>query len=320
MPLHPDIEAYLDLVEMGRANGSTRPMNQCEPARARLDFDAASKIMGGEDIATSIQTLSIPVRDGAQIEARIHKGESTASDDVLYPALIYFHGGGYVVGSLDSHQTLCAQLAGASHRRVISVAYRLAPEHIFPTAVNDAADAINWLAEQAQQLGLDKTRMVFGGDSVGATLATVMAAMSIKEPYSVAIKPTKQLLLYPVTDAFSFAYPSLAEYAEGYLLETESLHWFYRHYDPDGAYRKDWRMSPLLAGDLSGLAPVVLVLPEFDPLLDQGRAYMQRLQHYGVTVDLRYFPGMTHDFLRMPALVEEVAEIIEQLGALLADP
>ncbi|WP_139811626.1 alpha/beta hydrolase, partial [Mycobacterium avium] len=165
------------------------------------------------------------------------------------PVILYFHGGGYVVGSLDSHDSVCRRLAGTSDYAVLAPAYRLAPEAPFPAAVDDALAAANWLVEQASQLQLDASQVVVSGDSVGATLAMIVAMTAVQDPQRLALRPAAQLLFYPVTDITRLR-DSHRAYAEGYLLETKTLEWFYQHYMGAAGNRHDWRASPLLSTTL----------------------------------------------------------------------
>lgn len=315
MPLHPDIEAYLDLIEMGRMTGKSCAMHQREPAQARADFDKASLIMAGTPAGVHIRSIRVPVRDGAMIDARIYSRTGLHAAQPA-AALIYFHGGGYVVGSLDSHDGLCRQLAAGSDSVVVAVAYRLAPEHRFPSAVFDAIDAVNWIGNNVTDLGLDRGRIAFGGDSAGGTLATVLAITAVHEPQVLAVKPYLQLLIYPVIDATA-ATESLQRLATGHLLETETLHWFYRHYARNEDDKKDWRFSPLLAQSVAGVAPARLLLAEYDPLVDEGLAYVGKLRAAGVDVALTCHAGMPHDFLRMSGLVPEILSVFADIGAAL---
>ena len=254
----------------------------------------------------------MPARDGAAVPVRLYAA-SPPSPAAPLPVLLFFHGGGYVVGNLDTHDGLCRDLAHRSGWTVLSVGYRLAPEHRFPTALNDAQDAAAWLAAQGAAHGLDASRLVLAGDSVGGSLATVLAILSAREPARMRLRPLLQLLIYPVTDAAG-DHASRGRFAEGYLLEAASLEWFWRLYETDPADRRDWRFSPLHAPDLAGVAPALLLLAEYDPLLDEGLAYGRRLQAAGVPVEVDVRPGMTHDFLRMASVTAEAARTRELLA------
>ncbi|MBV6290191.1 alpha/beta hydrolase [Pseudomonas aegrilactucae] len=304
MPLDPDLEGFLELAQMGRLSGKSRALHELDVALARTQFDATSLVLDPcPPAAITVSELSIPTRDGQRIAARLYRAH--ASDTALLPTLLYFHGGGYVVGSLDSHDSICRRLAASGRHAVLAPAYRLAPEYPFPTAVQDALDAANWLAEQATSLHLDNQRVTLAGDSAGATLATVLAITAVKQPQALQLRPKAQLLFYPVTDT-SRQRESHRRYAEDYLLETATLEWFYHHYSADPAQHLDWRVSPLLASDLDGLAPAYVSLAEYDPLFDEGLEYANRLQASGASVTLKVQQGLTHDFLRMGGIVGDV--------------
>lgn len=303
MSLNPDIAAFLQLVGNGRASGKRVGMHQLSPAEAREQFDQSSLLMdaGGEEVHV-VDDLQLPVRDGALLNARIYSNQPLQAD-AGRPALLYFHGGGYVVGSLDSHDSLCRALASMADCVVLSVAYRLAPEFRFPTAADDARDAWDWLVASAADLGVDASRLAVAGDSVGGSLATVLAAQLA----DAVVRPRLQVLIYPVTDA-SRSTPSIERFAEGHLLEKASLEWFYSHYQREPGDRFDPQFSPLLGEVSADVAPVLLVLAECDPLHDEGVAYARHLQAAGVAVELKVYAGMTHDFLRMGAIVDEAEE------------
>jgi acetyl esterase len=310
MSLHPELNAFLDLAEESQADGPG-PFHLSTPAQAREAFERTTvQLRWGAPADVSVVTVPYTARDGASLELRLYRPANAQAEAL--PVLVYFHGGGYVVGSLQSHDGVCREFCARTPCAVLSVGYRVAPEHKFPTPLNDGADALAWLAQHAVAEGLDINRVAFGGDSVGATLATVLALQAARDPASLAIKPCLQLLCYPVTDA-STSSPSTELFGEGYLLESETLEWFYRHYANDAADRLDWRFSPLLATDYQGMAPAVIALAGHDPLLDEGRAYARRLQEQGVTVELIEYTGLIHDFLRLQSVVPDIDNVYTQL-------
>jgi acetyl esterase len=310
MSLHPELNAFLDLAEESQADGPG-PFHLSTPAQAREAFERTTvQLRWGAPADVSVVTVPYTARDGASLELRLYRPANAQAEAL--PVLVYFHGGGYVVGSLQSHDGVCREFCARTPCAVLSVGYRVAPEHKFPTPLNDGADALAWLAQHAVAEGLDINRVAFGGDSVGATLATVLALQAARDPASLAIKPCLQLLCYPVTDA-STSSPSTELFGEGYLLESETLEWFYRHYANDAADRLDWRFSPLLATDYQGMAPAVIALAGHDPLLDEGRAYARRLQEHGVTVELIEYTGLIHDFLRLQSVVPDIDNVYTQL-------
>lgn len=317
MPLHPDIEGFLELVEFGRLTGKSQPMHELTPQEARRQFDAASVLLDSAPAGNlEITQLSIPTRDGQQLAARAY--QHAQGDAQARPVLLYFHGGGYVVGSLDSHDTLCRRLALAGGFVVLSADYRLAPEHKFPTAFNDAEDVALWVIAEGARHGLDASRVALAGDSVGGSLVAALAIRAASAPDELPLQPRVQVLLYPVLDA-SVERPSIGQFAEGYLLEQESLRWFYRQYERETADRLDWRFSPLHAELPATLAPTVLWLAEFDPLVDEGLEYAQKVRAAGLEIDCEVKAGMTHDFARMGEVVGEVPGMLVQLAGLVSE-
>ncbi|MGF6691498.1 acetyl esterase [Metapseudomonas resinovorans] len=319
MAVVPELEAFLELVEFGRLTGKSRAMHEQTPEQARADFELASLALDQPLAHVACTSLGIPARDGWTLSARLYRAPDLGAEP--QPTLLYFHGGGYVVGSLDSHDALCRRLAGHGFFALLAVDYRLAPEWRFPTPVEDACDAANWLLREGAALSLDPTRVAFAGDSVGASLATVLSIIAARNPEELALTPKAQVLVYPVTDATSKR-PSHRDFAEGYLLETATLDWFYQHYGRTPQDLADWRCSPLLAPDLSGLAPALVYLAGHDPLHDEGLAYAQKLEATGNEVKVLTQPGLTHDFLRMAGLLGEVegihTEVVEWLAGRLA--
>lgn len=317
MALHPDIEALLDMIEAGRGGAKRLPMHVLGPAAARVDFDQASVPLDMVAHALPhVADLAIPARDGALLAARAYAPVAPGGKDGLQPVLLYFHGGGFMVGSLDSHDALCRSLSARSGCAVVSVAYRLAPEHRFPTAVHDAVDALRWLREHGDLHGLDPDRVALGGDSAGGTLAAV-AALHARDDPAVLGQPRLQLLIYPGTGAWRDT-PSQRRFDTGYLLEGDTIDWFYEHYLRDEADRADWRFAPLLAPDLAGVAPALVLLAEYDPLVDEGVAYARRLQAAGVAVALQVEPGMVHEFMRMGNVAADVHAVHDRVAAALA--
>ncbi|MFJ2995368.1 alpha/beta hydrolase [Pandoraea sp. NPDC087047] len=308
MPLHPDLEAFLEFAAL--ADQKRRPMSEMTPAEARSAYNAATHSLDGPGSEVDTESLSIRARDGCALPARLYRCAANGPT----PVLLYFHGGGYVVGGLDSHDSLCRDLAHEAGCAVLAIDYRLAPEHKFPTAFLDAEDAYAWLRAHAGEVGLDARRIAIGGDSAGGTLATALclAARQAGQP-----QPLLQLLLYPCTSAHQDS-ASHQRYASGLLLEKRTLQWMFRHYLRDETDRTDWRFAPLEAPDLSGLAPAVILLAEFDPLVDEGNAYAQRLQSAGVSVETVTWPGMVHDFGRLGNVVDDTARMRRYLAGALS--
>jgi acetyl esterase len=239
-------------------------------------------------------TLHIPVRDGSVLRAKLWAEHAAPN----LPVLLYFHGGGFTVGSPETHEALCKHLAHLAQCAVVSLDYRLAPEHTFPTAHNDAFDALQWLAANATGLGLDVTRLAIGGDSAGGTLTTATAIAA--RDAGIALK--LQLMFYPGCSPEYM--PSAHTFEKGFLLEKASIEYFYNHYVPNLADRHDPRFSPLLA-DVAGVAPAWLGLAECDPLVDEGVAYADHLRLCGVPVDLEIYKGVVHSFIQMGRVIPE---------------
>ncbi|MGY3453934.1 alpha/beta hydrolase fold domain-containing protein [Bradyrhizobium sp. USDA 4353] len=315
MGLHPDIAALLDMIQLGTESGARIPFPQLTPAQARADFDASSPLLDVDPPPLPHERqLSLPMRDGTEIAARLY-APRTPDCAAPLPVLLYMHGGGFVVGSLESHQPLCRGLASDSAAAVLSIGYRLAPEHRFPTAFEDCVDALAWIGREGPAAGLDPERIAVGGDSAGGTLA---AALSIAARDDSSLpRPLLQVLAYPGLSPQQVT-ESYAKYGSGFLLERETVDWFFNHYLRDDADRTDWRFAPLAAPDLSGVAPAMLLLPEFDPLIAEGRDYAARLLAAGVAVDLKIYPGMIHEFLRMGNVVPDALQARSDIGARLA--
>ena len=240
--------------------------------------------------------LVITARDGTALRARL----LAPSSDAGLPVLLFLHGGGFTIGSIDTHDTLCRMLAKLSGAAVLTLEYRLAPEHRFPTAHNDAWDALQWLAgEGARTLGLDATRIAVGGDSAGGTLAAVSAIQARDAGLPLAL----QLLIYPGTTAHQDT-PSHATHADDPMIDKAQIDWFFGQYI-DESQRDDWRFAPLLADDVEGVAPAWLGLAECDPLVDEGVLYADKLRAAGVPVDLEIYRGVVHGFVQMGRALPE---------------
>jgi acetyl esterase len=240
------------------------------------------------------ETLHIPTRDGAQLRAKLWAAERQPNA----PVLLYFHGGGFTVGSPETHEVLCKHLAHLAHCTVVSLDYRLAPEHTFPTAHNDAFDALQWLVQNAKELGVDAERLAIGGDSAGGTL-TAVTAIAARDA---GIQLTLQMMFYPGVAPDHM--PSAHTFDKGFLLEKASIDYFYGHYLPNAKDRQDPRFSPLLA-DVHQVAPAWIGLAECDPLVDEGVAYADHLRLAGVSVDLEIYKGVVHSFIQMGRAIPE---------------
>ena len=265
------------------------------PADARAAYEAGAEMLEPPRAPLErVEDIALPAGDGTPLPARLY-----ASSHDRLPALLYLHGGGFTIGSLETHDSLCRQLALRSGAAVVALDYRLAPEHRFPTAVDDSWAALRALAGAGPRLGLDPLRLAVGGDSAGGTLAAVCALMARDAALPLAL----QVLITPGTIAHADT-PSHERFAHGFLLEKPAIHWFFDQYIAE-ADRTDWRFAPLLADDLDGVAPACVVLAECDPLVDEGLAYADRLRASGVAVELELARGVTHDFIKLGRLLPE---------------
>jgi acetyl esterase len=263
--------------------------------QARAAYVAAAEVLEPPRAPLPrVVDFAIPARDGARLPARLY----AASDGVL-PALLFMHGGGFTIGGLETHDSLCRQLAARSGAAVVALDYRLAPEHRFPTAVNDTFDALRWLADHGGTMKIDGRRLAVGGDSAGGTLAAVAALQARDARLALRL----QVLVTPGTAAHADT-PSHRRFAHGFLLDAETIEWFFGQYIAR-ADRTDWRFAPLLADDLEGVAPACVILAECDPLVDEGIAYADRLRAAGVAVQLELYRGVTHDFIKMGRALPE---------------
>jgi acetyl esterase len=256
----------------------------------------------------SVTSLSIPAPHGA-IPARLYTPKKLRTTGGLAPCLVFFHGGGWVIGNLETHDVACRQLADAGELIVISVDYRLAPEHKFPAAVDDAIEATQWIAANAKQLGIDASRVTVGGDSAGGNLAAVVSLAARESGPKLA----GQVLIYPATD-FSRKHPSHREPETSVLLTHSVIGWFGDHY-LGGADIGDWRASPARAASLAGLPPAYVLTAGADPLRDEGDEYAKRLHDAGVSVTTKHFPGQFHGFFTMGKLLHQANIAASDIGA-----
>lgn len=281
------------------ARAARTPFHHLTPAQARAAYEAGAGVLEVPKAALArVEELQIPARDGTALPARLY----APSTEPLQPVLLYLHGGGFTVGSVATHDVLCRELARLAGCAVVSLDYRLAPEHRFPTAHNDAWDALQWLAREGGSLGLDTARLAVGGDSAGGTLAAACALQARDAGLALAL----QLLIYPGTTAHQDT-DSHRRYAQGLILEEAGITWFFAQY-LSTAEREDWRFAPLLAPELEGVAPAWFGLAELDPLVDEGVLYADRLRMAGVAVDLDIYRGVTHEFVKMGRAIAEARQ------------
>ena len=277
------------------------PMYLLTAQQARLFYEMSASILDlPEPQMARVEDLQIPMRDGQLVKARLFapvvKGQSAP-----LPSLVYFHGGGFTIGSIQTHNVLCRELARMGHCAVISVDYRLAPEHRFPVATNDAWDAVQWVANSSSKLGLRANALAVGGDSAGGTLAAVCAIQA----RDAGLKLALQLLIYPGTAARQET-ASHHTYDSGFMLDKATVDWFFDHYI-DAKDRDDWRFAPMLAERHDGLAPAWIGLAECDPLVDEGVAYADLLRMSGVPVDIEIYHGVVHGFVNMGRVIPEAS-------------
>lgn len=307
MPLDPLLKALLDQM----AAQPAPPMWEMDPAMAREAFVAMMDIVGPKEAPIGkVENLTMP-GPGGEIALRSYTPVAAGSEAL--PTLIFFHGGGWVIGDLETHDGLCRILANEAGVRVIAVEYRCAPEHKFPAAIDDAIAAVNWVEANAIALGVDANRIAVGGDSAGGGLAAVVAQVAKQKG---GPKLVYQMLFFPVTHVGADTV-SLREFAEGYFLERATLLWFYAHYLPDDADRADSRISPLNAKDVRGLPPAYVMLAGFDPLHDEGLAYARKLRDAGVAVTVADYPDMVHDFIYMQAVLPQAQRALHTAAAAL---
>lgn len=308
MPLDPQIATLLEQVNQAP------PMSLGTPEQARRSFrllTAAAAAFGPEVEVGETADLELPGVAG-ELHGRLYR---PAGADGPAPTLVFFHGGGFVIGDVLSYDAQCRTLCRDGETAVLSVDYRLAPEDPFPAAADDAVAATKWALDHADELGGDPGRVAVGGDSAGGNLAAVVTqALRGHTPALAA-----QLLLYPVTD-FSTDRPSVAENGEGLFLTGDDMRWFREQYIGERD-RTNPRLSPLLAEDFSGLPPAVVITAEFDPLRDDGEAYAEALTSAGVPVVRRRFDGLIHGFFAMgtvsPAAASAIREVCGELRDLL---
>ncbi|MEY2953815.1 MAG: hypothetical protein RLZZ401_1902, partial [Pseudomonadota bacterium] len=295
--LTPPMRGVLD--RMARARHT--PLHQMGADQARASYALGAEVLElPRATLTQVQDLHIPARDGCPLPARLYAAHTRIPGTAGMPVLLYFHGGGFTIGSVDTHDILCRELCRLSGAAVLSLDYRLAPGHKFPTAANDAWDALQWLHTHAIAWGLDAGRMAVGGDSAGGTLAIQCALRARAAGLPLAL----QLLFYPGCAAHQDT-PSHHRYAQGFVLNTEVITWFFDQYLNHPAERDDWRFAPLLADDFSDLAPAWIGLAECDPLVDEGVLYGDALRAAGVAVELEIYRGVVHEFIKMGRVIPE---------------
>jgi acetyl esterase len=294
--LHPQTRALLELIE-ARQIPPTHTLSVADARayyrdRRAVTQPAPPEVAKVSDLYASGPHGSIPVR--------LYRPLGSAETETL-PVLVYFHGGGWVIGDLDTHDSLCRALANGAGCAVVAVDYRMAPEHRFPAAVDDCLAATRWVRAHAGELHLDASRLAVGGDSAGGNLAAVVA---IAARHSGDLAIAFQLLIYPATDQHRSA-PSHTENAQGYLLTRDTMNYFTGHYIADAAQYDDWRASPLLHENLAALPPALVLTAGFDPLRDEGKSYAERLTTAGNRASYVCFERQIHGFITMGRVLDE---------------
>ncbi len=302
---HPQVQAVLQMID----DQPVPPTHAVSVEEARNQLEAMAAMRGdGEEVA-AVENFDIQGPGGA-LPVRLYQPDG----DGPHPVLVYFHGGGFVIGSLKTHDSLCRSVTNAADCAVLSVDYRLAPENPFPAAVEDAYAAVSWVAEHGEHIDVDTDRIAVGGDSAGANLsaATTLAVQDRGGP-----DLAHQALIYPAVSSpvLGEDFDSYEENAEGYFLETESMEWFVEQYVHDEIHLRNEYFAPLLAEDLSGVPSATILTAEFDPLRDEGTVYADRLEADGVDVTHDHYEDMIHGFASMVGVVDAADDAVERIAA-----
>jgi acetyl esterase len=299
LPQYPQLTPAMRSVLHRMARAGHPPLYTLEPAEARAAYEAGAGVLEVPKAALHrVEDFVISSRDGHPLPARLYVPVQLEG----LPALLYFHGGGFTIGSIATHDILCRELSRLAGCAVVSVDYRLAPEHRFPQAHDDAWDATRWLARHGDAWRIDTTRLAVGGDSGGGTLAAACAI----EARNTGLPLALQLLFYPGVAAWQTS-ASHRRFHEGLVLEQAHIEYFFRNYI-DEEDREDWRFAPLDSADVDGVAPAWFGLAECDPLFDDGLAYADKLRAAGVVVDLEIYRGVTHEFIKMGRMLPEARQ------------
>ena len=305
MPLHPQVQPLLDAM-----NAMEGPkLHEMTPEEARAMFEAMRAAPPDPPELRSVEDHKVPSPDGHIIPIRVYRPIDGGDTP---PVLVYFHGGGWVIGSIESHDAPCREIAARSGCAVVSVEYRLSPETTFPGPLDDCFAATQWVAANGAEIGVDGHRLSVGGDSAGGNLA---AAVTLLAKQRGGPPITSQVLVYPATD-HGYGTQSSIDNAEGYMLTMDAMHWFTGHYlGGDLTKVVDPLASPLRAEDLSGLPPALVITAEFDPLRDEGEAYGRKLQEAGVATTIHRYDGQIHGFFGLFPMLDDGKAALDEIAA-----
>ncbi len=307
--LELDTQVLLKLAE----RNPRPPLKGRTPAQARAELShSVAQVEGPQIPLAQVRDMSVAGAEG-ELRARLYSPAVDPGEERPSPLVVYFHGGGWVVGDIETHDQPCRLLALHSGAKVLSVDYRLAPEHPFPAPVEDALASFRDAVAKAGELGIDPDRVAVAGDSAGGHLAAVCSMLAAADD---GPAPAFQLLIYPATDLLE-EWASRVSFAEGFLLTKENMDWYEEQFLGSGGERRDPRVSPLLAPSLEGLAPAMVVTAGFDPLRDEGEAYARRLREAGVPCALRRHPGNVHGFIHILAVGTSAREALAEMGGAL---
>lgn len=307
MQLDPESQAFLDLIK----KLDRPPINSLPPMQAKEVF-RRGRMVTQPDLpqVDRVKEYDANGPHGA-VPVRFYRGAGTADLGTL-ACHIYYHGGGWVLGDLDSHDWVCRKIANTAQCAVLSVDYRMAPEHVFPAAYDDSIAAVEWAIANASMLKIDASRLSVGGDSAGGNIAAAVA-LGLRDK---GTKLKAQILVYPATD-LSMSGDYYGRFTKDLILTDDTMRWFVDLYVPKAEHRKDWRASPLLAPSLKGLAPALVVLAGFDPLCAEGEVYAARLQKEGVATTVTRYPGQLHGFLSNGKMLPKANDAIADIATVL---
>ena len=304
MPLDPQAQTVVDTI----AALNLKPIKDSTPAEAREAMRTRTAGLGPVEDVPAVADHRVPV-EGGEITVRLYAPAGVGP----HPVLVFYHGGGWVIGDLYTHDGLCRSIVNAAGCAVASVDYRLAPEFKFPVAVEDSYTALKWVAANGPRLGLDAARLAVGGDSAGGNLAAVMALLARDRR---GPRILLQVLVYPVTN-YDFGAKSYVENGTGYVLTTEDMRWFWRHYLSREEQGQEVTASPMRAKSLADLPPALVMTAGCDPLRDEGDAYAARLRDSGVPVTVTQYPGMFHGFMRMTRILDQARAGLDEVATAL---